>query len=228
MAEPLVAGPAEDVPGDAAARRELRDLTATVHREARRAARAVSRLLDFARQHAPRRAPTDVNRALVDALDLRRPSLRLAGVELALDLGYELPAAWADPHQLRQVFLNLVTNAEDALAGHAGTRRLTPRTRRLERAGAAWVAAEVRDSGPGLAAGDEARAFEPFYTTKPAGRGTGLGLAVSAGRAREHGGELRVETAPGAGAAFVVELPLGTGGAAAGAAGALDAAPGPP
>lgn len=211
LAEPLLADPAEDTVVDAATRHELRELTATVHREARRAARTVSRLLDFARQHAPRRAPADVNQALVDALDLRRSSLRLAGVDLALDLDYELPTAWADAHQLQQVFLNLITNAEYALAGHAGPRRLVLRTRAVTRDGSAWVVAEVRDSGPGLTAGDEERVFEPFYTTKPEGAGTGLGLAVSAGIVREHGGVLRAEHAPGAGAAFVVELPAARG-----------------
>jgi two-component system NtrC family sensor kinase len=215
LGEPLLADAAEDITVGAATRRELRDLTANVHREARRAARTVSRLLDFARQHAPRRAAADVNQALVDALDLRRSSLRLAGVDLSLDLDYELPPAWADAHQLQQVFLNLITNAEHALAGHAGPRRLMLRTRALARAGGAWVRAEVRDSGPGLAPGDEERVFEPFYTTKPAGAGTGLGLAVSAGIVRDHGGALRAENAPGAGAAFVVELPAAREAAAA-------------
>jgi two-component system NtrC family sensor kinase len=74
-------------------------------------------------------------------------------------------------------------------------------------AGGVWIAAEVVDSGPGLTPDAAARVFEPFYTTKPDGVGTGLGLAVSAGIVREHGGALRVETAPGAGATFVVELP---------------------
>jgi len=211
LAEPLVAGPPDEpFTVDPATRRELREAASSVHREARRAARTVARLLDFARQHAPRRAAADVNRALVDALDLRRSSLRLAGVDLALDLDYELPPAWADAHQLQQVFLNLITNAEYALAGHDGARRLTLRSRPAARAGgAAWIAVEVSDSGPGLAPGEELRVFEPFYTTKPEGAGTGLGLAVSAGIVREHGGELRAERGPGGGATFVVELPAG-------------------
>jgi two-component system NtrC family sensor kinase len=208
LGEPLLADPADDsVVADAEARGELRELATAVHHEARRAARTVARLLDFARQHAPRRAATDVNAALGSALDLRRSSLRLAGVSVELAPDPALPPAWADAHQLQQVFLNLITNAEHALAGHAGPRRLTLRTRALERAGARWVAAEVADSGPGLTPAESARVFEPFYTTKPAGEGTGLGLAVSLGIVREHGGELRVESVPGAGATFVVELP---------------------
>jgi two-component system NtrC family sensor kinase len=169
--------------------------------------RAPARLRAPAR---PARAPADVNRALVDALDLRRAALRLAGVDLAVELDYELPPAWADAHQLQQVFLNLITNAEYALAGHDGARRLTLRSRPAARAGGApWIAVEVSDSGPGLAPGEELRVFEPFYTTKPEGAGTGLGLAVSAGIVREHGGELRAERAPAGGATFVVELPAG-------------------
>jgi PAS domain S-box-containing protein len=218
LGEPLIAGP-PDAPYvvEPRTRVELRELAAATHREARRAARTVSRLLDFARQHAPRRTAADVNRALVDALDLRRSALRLAGVDLALDLDYELPVAWADAHQLQQVFLNLIVNAEYALAGHDGVRRLTLRTRVIAapsaRAGAPsadaspHIAVEVCDSGPGLAPGEATRVFEPFYTTKPDGAGTGLGLAVSAGIVREHGGTLRAESGPGAGATFIVELP---------------------
>jgi signal transduction histidine kinase len=192
---------------DAATRRDLRGLAAAVHREARRAARTVSRLLDFARQHAPRRAATDVHAALCAALDLRRSSLRLAGVAVDVAADAALPPAWADAHQLQQVFLNLLANAEHALAAHGGARRLTLRTRAAERDGARWVVAEVADTGPGLTPAEAGRVFEPFYTTKPEGEGTGLGLAVSMGIVREHGGLLRVESAPCAGATFVVELP---------------------
>jgi two-component system NtrC family sensor kinase len=206
LAEPLLADPPDgDVVVDVATRRDLRDLAATVHQEARRAARTVSRLLDFARQHAPRRAPTDVNDAITAALALRRSSLQLAGVAVEAALGDALPPAWADAHELQQVFLNLITNAEHAMAGHAGPRRLLVRTGAS--ADRAVVRAEVADTGPGLAPGEAARVFEPFYTTKPRGEGTGLGLAVSAGIVREHGGTMRVESAPGAGATFVVELP---------------------
>ncbi|MGZ8379641.1 MAG: PAS domain S-box protein [Gemmatirosa sp.] len=202
FSELLLAEPALDAESGAQAR-ELRELTDTIHREARRAARIVGKLLAFARQHPPQRAATDLNRVVLEALDLRRYALRTQQVDIALALDYELPATWADGPQLQQVFLNLITNAEHALVRHAGERRLTVTTRREgER-----LCVVVADSGPGLTAEERQRIFEPFYTTKPIGEGTGLGLAVSSGIVRDHGGRLSVESTPGGGAAFTVELP---------------------
>ncbi|GLC28435.1 PAS domain S-box protein [Roseisolibacter agri] len=202
FSELLLAEPALDAASGPEAR-ELRELTDTIHREARRAARIVGKLLAFARQHPPQRAATDLNRVVLDALDLRRYALRAQQVDIVLELDYELPATLADGPQLQQVFLNLITNAEHALVRHAGERRLTVRTRRDEQR----LFVVVADSGPGLTPEDRQRIFEPFFTTKPVGEGTGLGLAVSSGIVREHGGRLSVDVAPGGGAAFTVELP---------------------
>ncbi|MDF1505027.1 PAS domain S-box protein, partial [Roseisolibacter sp. H3M3-2] len=202
FSELLLAEPALDAAAGSDAA-ELRELADTIHREARRAARIVGKLLTFARQHPPQRAATDLNRVLLEALDLRRYALRTQQVDIELALDYELPVTSADGPQLQQVFLNLITNAEHALLRQPGDRRLTVRTR--QRDGRLYV--EVQDSGPGLAPDERARIFEPFYTTKPVGQGTGLGLAVSLGIVRDHGGQLAVESAPGRGATFVVELP---------------------
>ena len=131
FSELLLAEPALAVDGGPQAT-ELRELTDTIHREAKRAARIVGKLLGFARQHPPQRASTNLNRVLLDALDLRRYALRTQQVDLALALDYELPLTWADGHQLQQVFLNLITNAEHALLQHDGERRLTLRTRALD------------------------------------------------------------------------------------------------
>jgi PAS domain S-box-containing protein len=202
FSELLLAEPALDAESGAQAR-ELRELTDTIHREARRAARIVGKLLAFARQHPPQRAATDLNRVVLEALDLRRYALRTQQVDIVLALDYELPETWADGPQLQQVFLNLITNAEHALVRHPGERRLSVSTRRE----GDRLFVVVADSGPGLSAEERARIFEPFYTTKPVGEGTGLGLAVSSGIVRDHGGRLTVESAPGGGAAFTVELP---------------------
>jgi PAS domain S-box-containing protein len=183
---------------------ELHEAARTIYTEAKRAARIVSNLLTFARQHAPERASTDLNRVLLDALELRRYSLRVQQVDIVLDLDYDLPCTWADPFQLQQVFLNLIANAEHALGASPADRRLTVRTRR--RGG--LLEAIVEDSGPGIPADQLERIFNPFYTTKPTGQGTGLGLSISDGIVKQHGGRLRAESAAGAGATFVLELPL--------------------
>jgi PAS domain S-box-containing protein len=202
FSELLLSEPALDAESGAQAR-ELRELADTIHREAKRAARIVGKLLAFARQHPPQRAATDLNRVVLEALDLRRYALRTQQVDIALALDYELPATWADGPQLQQVFLNLITNAEHALVRHAGERRLTVSTRRA----GDRLFVVVADSGPGLTPEQCERIFEPFYTTKPVGEGTGLGLAVSSGIVRDHGGRLSVESAPGGGATFTVEVP---------------------
>jgi two-component system NtrC family sensor kinase len=191
--------------GDAASREAS---ARAAHAEATRAARIVDKLMAFARPHAPERSPTDVNRVLLDALELRRFALRLQQVDIALDLDYDLPATWADPYQLEQVFLDLLTNAEHALArggaGAAAARRVTLRSRRDGDA----LAVTVADTGPGLGAEQLARVFQPFFTTKPVGAGAGFGLAIADRLVRAHGGAITVDTAPGRGAAFTVRLPV--------------------
>ena len=192
--------------GDEPPAEELRELAETIHREAGRAARTVGKLLTFARQHPPRREATDVNRVLLDALDLRRYALRAQQVDIVMALDYELPPTWADGHQLQQVFLNLMTNAEHALLLAPLERRLTVGTRLHD----GRIQVTVADTGPGLTPEVRERLFEPFFTTKPEGEGTGLGLAVSTGIVREHGGRLAVRSVPGEGATFLVELPCVT------------------
>jgi PAS domain S-box-containing protein len=182
---------------------EERQAVETIHHEARRAAKIVSNLLTFARRHQPERTAADVNQLLLDTLELRRYAIRMAQIELVVALDEELPLTWADPFQLQQVVLNLITNAEQALAEWDGVRRMELRTRR----NGDTLVISVADSGVGIAAADLPRVFNPFHTTKPVGQGTGLGLSISDGIVREHGGRLRVESAPGHGATFYVEIP---------------------
>ena len=185
---------------------EERGAIETIHQEARRAAKIVSNLLTFARQHHPERTETDVNRVLLDTLELRRYALRVGQIEIEVALADAVPTTWADPFQLQQVLLNLLGNAEQALDGWDGERRITLRT--------SWegdesdpIVLSVGDSGPGIPPDQIARIFNPFFTTKPVGQGTGLGLSISDGIVREHGGRIRVESRPGRGAVFHVELP---------------------
>jgi PAS domain S-box-containing protein len=177
-----------------------------INQEAKRAAKIVSNLLTFARQHQPERTIADLNRVVDDTLELRRYALRIAQVEIETRLDPALPITWADPFQLQQVMLNLVTNAEHALTNWKGDRRIVVSTARH----GANLVIRVSDSGPGIAAEHLPRIFNPFFTTKPVGEGTGLGLSISDGILREHGGRIRVESQAGHGATFILELPLVT------------------
>jgi two-component system NtrC family sensor kinase len=174
-----------------------------IHQEAKRAARIVSNLLTFARQHTPERRVTDVNRVVEDTLELRRYALRLANVDIIETLDSDLPLTWADPFQLQQVILNLVANAEHALAECNGPRAITIETSH----GHGQLVIRVSDTGPGVPAEHQRRIFNPFFTTKPVGEGTGLGLSISDGIVREHGGRIRLASS-GRGATFVIELPV--------------------
>jgi PAS domain S-box-containing protein len=183
---------------------EQRDAVNTIHMEAKRAAKIVSSLLLFSRQRQPERSAVDVNRVLVDTLALRRFVLSTEQIEIVTELDVELPQTWADPFQLQQVLLNLLTNAEHALRGRHGKRRITLRTMRS----GDRIVVSVADNGPGMTEEMLGRIFEPFFTTKAVGEGSGLGLAISHGIVRQHGGKLRARSTAGAGAAFEIDLPV--------------------
>jgi PAS domain S-box-containing protein len=177
---------------------------ASIDVEARRAAKIVNNLLAFARRHQPEQQATDVNQILRDTLELRSYALRVQQIDVALLLDEAAPVTWADPFQLQQVFLNLLSNAEQALEGWSGTRRIDMRTR--------WrddiIEIRICDTGPGIPEDERADIFNPFLTARPVGKAASLGLSISAGIIREHGGEILVTSEPGAGAAFTIVLPF--------------------
>lgn len=183
---------------------EQRDAVHAIYKEAKRAARIVSNLLLFARERDPERTRTDLNAVMLDALELRRYVLRTQQVEVVTELDPALPAVWADPFQLQQVVLNLVTNAEYALKNVSHGKTITLRTWREGNR----VFASVADNGTGITADVIDRVFNPFFTTKEVGEGTGLGLSISHGIIRQHGGQISVESVPGEGATFLIDLPL--------------------
>jgi PAS domain S-box-containing protein len=189
---------------NAAADVETRQALDTIHHEATRAAKIVSNLLTFARQQPTERTDANLNSIISDTLALRRYALRAAGIELVVALDPELPRTWADPFQLQQVVLNLMGNAEQALAEWLGPRRITLRTRRE----GGSIVISVSDTGPGVPDEERDRIFNPFFTTKPVGQGTGLGLSISDGIVRQHGGQIRVESTPGSGATFEIRIPV--------------------
>jgi two-component system NtrC family sensor kinase len=171
--------------------------------EARRAARIIGKFLTFARQHPSEKLNTDINQVITDTVELRRYSLRQQGIVAELDLDANLPVLWADPFQLQQVFINLINNAEQAVASREGGRLITIRSRKA----GALVRITISDTGPGIASEHLSHIFNPFYTTKPRGVGTGLGLSISFGIVKEHGGTLSVQSELGHGATFEVLLP---------------------
>lgn len=176
----------------------------TISREAKRASRIVGKLLAFGRQGQPERLPSDVNQALRDTIDLRRYALRMQEIKLSVALMPDPPLVLADPFQLQQVFINLLSNAEQAVSHQPGDRNITVTS---EVRGEMFVVT-ISDSGPGIAPEALPHIFNPFFTTKPRGAGTGLGLSISDGIIREHRGVLRARSEPGHGATFEVELPL--------------------
>ncbi|HET7232490.1 MAG TPA: PAS domain S-box protein [Longimicrobium sp.] len=188
-----------------------RDDLATILREAERMAKIVSdlRLLGRGTQTEARtREPVDLNDIVRHVLRSRVYTLRTRNVQVREELANVLPPVAGDQGQLEQVVLNLVVNAEQAVAGR-GERRISVST---HAAGGA-VSLRVSDTGQGIAPELQERIFDPFFTTKAPGEGTGLGLSVVNRIVAEHGGEIRVESAPGRGTTFVIDLPRAPDGA---------------
>jgi two-component system NtrC family sensor kinase len=184
---------------------DQRTAAETIYSEARRASRIVQNLLTFARQHKAEKVPTAINQVLDDTLELRGYELRVRGIDVRREYDETLPDTMADAHQLQQVFLNLITNAEQAMEQRDGHHhRLMVRTRRIGES----IRIEVEDTGAGIPSNLIERIFNPFFTTKPTGSGTGLGLSISLGIVREHEGRIWAENPPQAGARFVVEIPI--------------------
>jgi signal transduction histidine kinase len=190
----------DDIPEDSETRKDLE----IVMREAIRARDVVRRLLDFARQSESERARASLNDVVDDVVALSRHLIRTSGVTLKLDLEKNLPWILVDINQMKQVLLNLIHNALQAMP--AGGEMIIA-TESAYRDGRDWVIASVCDTGVGIPKLDQARIFEPFYTTKGNQGGTGLGLSVTYGIVTDHGGQIDVESQPGAGSKFTVWLP---------------------
>jgi nitrogen fixation negative regulator NifL len=180
--------------------------TEKISKAADRCVRIVRNFLALARQHPPERKEVRLNQVVEEAVELLAYPLRVDDVEVTLHLSPNLPVLWADPHQLHQVVINLITNAHQAMHGAPSPRRLTLTT--AEDPAGGRVTLEVTDTGPGIPTEIQGRIFEPFFTTKPQGQGTGLGLSLCAGIVEGHGGTVRVESEAGRGAVFTVEIPV--------------------
>lgn len=174
--------------------------------EAERAARIVRNLLTFARKRQTTRAMVDLNQVVRETLALRAYEQKVTNIQVVEALSTGLPEVFADGHQIKQVLLNLVINAEQACLGANGRGTIVVRTMHDGDRGSAVL--EVSDDGPGIPEERLGKVFDPFFTTKEVGQGTGLGLTVAYAIAREHGGRIWVESKMGKGTSFFVELPI--------------------
>lgn len=177
--------------------------------EVHRCDRIVSDLLSFARQHPAERRTVDVGEVLRQTVDLRERQLHTWGLRTRLDVASDLPAISGSAHQLQQVFLNILINAEQALR-HGGETmqiaagRAVPSTHRP--GDSEWLALSFFNDGPAIPPEVLPRIFQPFFTTKDVAEGTGLGLSICERIVREHGGEMDVESGPD-GTIFRIFLP---------------------
>lgn len=175
-----------------------------IRRAAERCGKIVQTFLAMARQRPPERRLADVAAMVRSALELADYGLRTSGIAVTADLPPDLPPVEIDEGQIQQVFANLIVNAQQAMQDKQGERRLGI-IACVDAEG--MVRVEVTDSGLGIAPDIQHRIFEPFYTTKPQGSGTGIGLSYSLGVVEAHGGRLELVRSSAEGSAFAVKLP---------------------
>jgi signal transduction histidine kinase len=178
-----------------------------IHKSAQRCQKIVQSLLSFARRHQPERKYSRINELVEGAIDFLHYQLKTSNIQIETEFDPELPKTMLDPHQIQQVFLNIVNNARQAMEAHqpAGKIKIT-----TEKCG--LIARIIfQDDGPGISEENLSKVFDPFFTTKELGKGTGLGLSLCYGIIQEHGGTITVRSKLGSGAAFVIDLPLWKG-----------------
>ena len=177
-----------------------RRLLEKIHVQTVRASGIVKNLLNFSRTGDAQFREVDINRVIEDTLQLLEPQLRSAKFKISCTYDEHLQPAYGSASKLQQVFMNLILNARDAMPNGG---RLTVHTRAVDTS----LVIDFRDTGVGIAPENIARIYDPFFTTKEVGQGTGLGLALSYGIIQEHNGRIFVESRPGEGAHFTIKLP---------------------
>ena len=202
----VILGQAELVMTELADSTRGRERVRIILQETSRAARLLQRVLQLGRPQPSERRPCALEDQVQWVLEAKRHELDRDGIRVVTEFS-PIPSVYADQDQLRQVLFNLVQNAHQAMAKHPGPRVLTLRTTEAD----GRVRVEVRDTGPGIPPELLPRVFDAFFTTKPAGEGTGLGLWMSYSIVEQHQGRLGCESCPDGGAIFVVELPYRKG-----------------
>jgi two-component system NtrC family sensor kinase len=184
----------------------IREDVDTIHREAKRASKITTNLLSFARKHDPEMRMICLNEVIESCLELHAYRMRVNNIEVVAELAPDLPMTMADFHQLQQVCVNIITNAEQAMTEARGSGNLSVKTEVVKEE--VWMT--FTDDGPGISEEDLGRLFDPFFTTKAVGKGTGLGLSICYGIVDQHGGRIRAESKPGEGTSFIIAIPIRT------------------
>jgi two-component system, NtrC family, sensor kinase len=184
---------------------EVRRYLSQISSETTRVGRIVGDLLAFSRRPSPQRIPADLNGIIRRTVSIIDHKLKLANVELELQLDETLPKIKCDNSQIQQVIVNLVMNASEATHNRANAKVLVRTTADIQRES---IRMEVKDNGDGIPQENLAKIYDPFFTTKGEGKGVGLGLAVVYGIIESHGGDIEVNTKVGEGTTFIVDLPI--------------------
>src|SRR5262245_21540832 len=183
----------------------MRRMVDVILAQAERAGKIVQNFLSLAAKTEPKRMSFELNETIQNVVQLREYQENVDEIAVTMDLAKDLPRAWGDPHQLEQVFLNLIVNAEDAINDvHRRPGSIHIKTS----AEGERIQVAVTDNGSGIHARDMARIFDPFFTTKDRNHGTGLGLSICAEIVKDHGGELYAWSTFGSGSTFTLELPI--------------------
>ena len=185
---------------------EVKDNLRLISDQVDRASKIISQMRELTRRSERQFAPMNINDTLKESVEFLMPQLQLSKVETTLELAEDLPEILGEKIRLEQVFLNLLTNARQAM-GEAAERRLVVKTY-FNAENERPVTIEVCDTGKGFAQEDAEKLFAPFYSTKKPGHGTGLGLSISLSIIKEHNGTVEARAASGKGARFTVRLPI--------------------
>lgn len=180
------------------------DYVSKLFKQAQRTHRVVQNLLSFARQRKPQREEVDIRKVLDETLALRDYDLKTNNITVQREAPSDPAIVVADPHQIEQVFLNIINNSVDAILETGRTGKIKIRVYRQN----GQICTQFTDDGPGLK--EPKRIFDPFYTTKSVGKGTGLGLSICYGIVKEHGGDITANNAPEGGAVIEVKIPAST------------------
>ena len=172
--------------------------------EAQRATKITQDLLSFARRHEPEKRLISINEALAKSLDLCSYQMKVNDIELSVEFDPDLPKTMADFFQMQEVFVNIIVNAEQAMAEAHAKGKLCVKTQRVGE----MIQIIFTDDGPGIADENLKRIFDPFFTTKEVGKGTGLGLSICYGLIEGHGGHIYAKSRFGEGATFVIDVPV--------------------
>ena len=178
-----------------------------IYMAAERCKRIVENLLTFSRQRPPERTFVDINDLIESALELRIYWLRSNNIEVIREYANDLPAMFVDPQQIQQVFINMIVNAEYAVQETDKDEKWI-KIKTYKKENEDRVCIEFHDNGVGIPSDSIHRIFDPFFTTKPVDKGSGLGLSISHGIIKEHEGDIRVQSTPGEGTVFYIELPI--------------------